>query len=77
MKKKFFGSLAVLAIAAVAAFNVNVNTQENGLSDVSLDNVEALASESISAMCSGFPTPVVCFWMGGVAYPSGYLIYAY
>ena len=45
MKKKFFGSLAVLAIAAVAAFNVNVNTQEEGLSDVSLDNVEALAGE--------------------------------
>ncbi len=44
-KKKIFGSIAVLAIAAMAAFNVNVNTQENGLSDISLDNVEALADE--------------------------------
>ncbi|MDR0423816.1 MAG: NVEALA domain-containing protein [Rickettsiales bacterium] len=45
MKKKLFCSIAVLAIAAMAAFNININTQENGLSDVSLDNVEALASE--------------------------------
>ena len=46
MKKIFFGSIAVLAIAAMAAFNVNMNTQENGLSDVSLANIEALASET-------------------------------
>ena len=46
MNKKVIGSIAVLAIAAMTAFNVNVNTQENGLSDISLDNVEALASES-------------------------------
>ena len=45
-KKKIFGSIAVLAIAALAAFNVNINTQEDGLSDVSLNNVEALASET-------------------------------
>ena len=45
MKKKIFGSLAVLAIAVMATFNVNVNTQDNGLSNVSLDNVEALAQE--------------------------------
>ncbi|MDR2916482.1 MAG: hypothetical protein LBV74_16920 [Tannerella sp.] len=45
-KKKIFGSIAVLAIAAMAAFNVNVNSQDNGLSYISLDNAEALASES-------------------------------
>ena len=45
-KKKLFGSIAVLAIASMAAFNVNVNTQEKGLSDISLSNVSALASES-------------------------------
>lgn len=45
MKKKLFGSIAVLAVAALTAFNVNVNSQENGLSDVSLENVEALAYE--------------------------------
>jgi hypothetical protein len=44
--KKLFGSIAVLAIAAMAAFNMNINADENGLSNVSLDNVEALANET-------------------------------
>ena len=43
-KKKLFGSIAILSIAAMTAFNVNVNSKEKGLSDVSLANVEALAS---------------------------------
>lgn len=46
MKKKILGGIVVLTIAAVAAFNINLNTQGNGLPDISLDNVEALASES-------------------------------
>ena len=50
-KKKFLGSLAILVIATITAFNVNVNTQETRLSDVSLDNVEALASESSAYFC--------------------------
>jgi hypothetical protein len=45
-KKKIFGSLAVLAIAAMAAINVSVNSRDNGLADVSLANVEALANEN-------------------------------
>lgn len=48
MKKKILGGIAILAIAVVAAFNVNISVQENGLSDISLDNVEALASEGSS-----------------------------
>ena len=44
MKKKLFYGFAVLAIAAVAAFSVNLNPKGNGLSDVSLANVEALGS---------------------------------
>jgi hypothetical protein len=44
-KKKFFGTLAVLAIAAMTAFNVSVNMQENRLSDIALSNIEALATE--------------------------------
>ena len=51
INKKIIGSIAVLAIAAITAFNVNVNTQETRLSDVSLDNVEALASESSAYFC--------------------------
>ena len=46
MKKKIIGGIAVLAIAAVAAWNVgvNLNSQKNELPDVMLVNVEALAS---------------------------------
>jgi hypothetical protein len=43
MKKKILGGIAVMAIAAVTAFNVNFTTQDNNLSDISLANVEALA----------------------------------
>jgi hypothetical protein len=46
MKKKIFGGIALLAIAAVAAWNVDLNSQSNELSAVSLANVEALAGES-------------------------------
>jgi hypothetical protein len=45
-KKKIFGSIAVLAITALTAFNVSINTQEDGLSNISLNDVEALAGES-------------------------------
>ena len=43
MLKKLFYGVAVLIIAAVAAFNVNLNSNGDGLSDISLANVEALA----------------------------------
>ena len=43
MKKIFFYGVAVLIIAVVAAVNVNLHSHKNGLSDVSLANVEALA----------------------------------
>jgi hypothetical protein len=43
MKKKILGGIAILAIAAVAAFNVNLNTQESNMSPLALANVEALA----------------------------------
>lgn len=46
MKKKIFGGMIVLAIAAVAAFNVNFNLQNNQFASLTLANVEALAEES-------------------------------
>jgi hypothetical protein len=52
-KKKLFSSLAVL-IAAMATFNVIVNSRDNslsGLSDVSLSNIEALAWEYPTLEC--------------------------
>jgi len=55
MKKKIFGGIAILAIAAMAAFNVTMNTQNENLSDLSLANVEALAQtsgETVYVTCS-------------------------
>ena len=72
MKRKILGSIAVFAIAALTAFNVNMNSQENGLSDISLDNVEALASEYIYIHCTGYPVPLVCFWYNGQPMAAGY-----
>jgi hypothetical protein len=45
MRKYILGGIALLAIAAVAAWNVNLNSQSNDLSDISLANVEALADD--------------------------------
>jgi hypothetical protein len=43
MKKYIISGIAVLAIAAVAAWNVSMNSQNSALSDIQLANVEALA----------------------------------
>ncbi|MEA4936479.1 hypothetical protein SDC9_117312 [bioreactor metagenome] len=44
MKKKIFGSMAILAIAAVVAFNVNLGTKKSDrLSLLALTNIEVLA----------------------------------
>jgi len=48
MKKKIFGGIVVLAIAAVAAFNVNFNSQKKDMSTLGLANVEALAQSEAS-----------------------------
>ncbi|MBE8722327.1 NVEALA domain-containing protein [Sphingobacterium pedocola] len=56
MKKKILGSIAVIAIAAVAAFNVHVNMNEdNVMSALSLANVEALADgeADMGVTCDG------------------------
>jgi hypothetical protein len=54
MKKVIFSGIVVLAIAAIAAINVNLNSQnENLLSDLALANVEALASGEGGNACPG------------------------
>ncbi|GHT65347.1 hypothetical protein AGMMS50239_24900 [Bacteroidia bacterium] len=45
MKTKIFGGIAVLALVAVAAINMNLGTKDNHLSDISLENRDALANE--------------------------------
>jgi hypothetical protein len=44
MKKKMLGIIAFAAIAAVAGWNYNQNMNNVNLSDLALENVEALAS---------------------------------
>jgi hypothetical protein len=41
MKKKIFGGIAVLAIAALAAINVTLNSQNNKLSGLTLSEINA------------------------------------
>jgi hypothetical protein len=43
MKKKILGGIAIIAIAAVAAFNVNLNNKNNDNSPLLLANIEAWA----------------------------------
>jgi len=64
MKKKILGGLAVFAIAIVAAFNVNINMQDDGLSSISLDNVEALAGGEIivGPLCAHVCTYCWCIY---------------
>jgi len=72
MKKKIFGSIAVLAIAIMTAFNVNINSQGSGLSDISLENVEALANEYetdyCNQVCRANCCAIIYFYTGTVVY---------
>ena len=62
MKKKILGGLAVLAIAAIAAWNVNFGSKTEGMmSDVKLANVQALADCEDSIVINGtIITVTVC-----------------
>ena len=44
MKKRILGAVAVIAIVAMAAFNMNVSADNSDFSALTLSNVEALAS---------------------------------
>ena len=59
MKKKIFGALVVVAIAAGAMMNVNINKVSNK-GDLALANVEALADgETVSLPCCSC-APCLC-----------------
>ena len=53
MKRKIIGGMAVLIIATVAMFNVNIGSKSSKLSDISLTNVEALAEGDEAGGSSG------------------------
>ena len=66
MNRKILYGLAVLAIAVVAAFNMNISSKGDGLSDLSLANVEALAQTETTEEFKEFTgcdpklTPSIC-----------------
>jgi hypothetical protein len=53
MKKRIFGGIVILAIAAVAAFNVNLTSQKSELSGISLANADVLANAEALATEEG------------------------
>lgn len=53
MKKKVFGAVALIAIAVAAGWNYQQSQQESELSDLTLANVEALASGESSDCPNG------------------------
>lgn len=73
MGTKILGVIAFVAIAAAAGWNYQQNTNEVQLSDLALENAEALArGESGTDYCDDFTT-MRCMtsgtvWMGYVSY---------
>lgn len=53
MKKKVFGAVALIAIAVAAGWNYQQSQQESEISDLTLANVEALASGESSDCPNG------------------------
>ena len=53
MRKKILTTAFAIAIAAVAAWNVNANREKTEMSDMALANVEALAAGEGSSCCIG------------------------
>ena len=67
MKKKIFGGLFILAIVAVAAFNINLNMDSNEeLSLLNLANVEALA-DTETVWLAGYAADYKVIHIGGTS----------
>lgn len=52
MKKKIMYAVACVALAAVAGWNYQQNQKEVAMSDLTLENIEALASGEGSSDCT-------------------------
>jgi hypothetical protein len=63
MKKKMLGIIAFAAIAAVAGWNYNQNMNNVNLSDLALENVEALANGEITTPTECPGGTVLCAWI--------------
>ena len=66
MTKKILGGIAVIAIAATMALNINFSANNTSLSDLSLANVEALAQGEVYAdcLCDGNQEATTCKYLG-------------
>lgn len=73
MKKKVFGAVALIAIAVAAGWNYQQSQQESELSDLTLVNVEALASGEITTPTNCPGGLVLCAWITGA--PGGSVTY--
>lgn len=60
MKKKVFGAVALIAIAVAAGWNYQQSQQERELSDLTLENIEALASGENGNPCGGPKVGLQC-----------------
>ena len=60
MKKRIFGAALLIAIAVAAGWNYQQNKQDVQLSDLALENVEALASCERTAGSCWLGTRSVC-----------------
>lgn len=60
MKRKVFSIIGVAAFAGAVAFNVSSSLRSESLLDLSLANVEALASDEGNADCSDGNAKLCC-----------------
>lgn len=65
MKKKILGFIAVCAIAAISAWNVDLGKSQVKLTDLTLENIEALAEGECEPIVLGtcwyhLPTDACC-----------------
>lgn len=69
MKKKMMGIIAIAAVAVVAGYNVYTSQNDVKLSDLTLNNIEALASsnEGGSSYCRMNSVWYCTPWATGVA----------
>ena len=61
MKKKMLGIIAFAAIAVVAGWNYTQNMNNVNLSDLALENVEALAGGEVEVGVPCIMAPITCY----------------
>ncbi len=61
MKRKFFGIVIVAIIAIIASWNISRRTSNGSLTDLALNNIEALADPEVG-------DPIACIYYGCTPY---------